>query len=120
MFEAFKRRDVEDYMGYFADDLTWVLPDGSRLDKNMHKSMRCDFVPLPDVNWYIEHMVSKGNIVVVEWTFTGTHKYEFLGIPATNKKVDVQGVSIFHIESGKVKLLKDYWNLGGLEKHLRE
>ena len=120
IFEAYKRRDIDDYISYFADDSIWVLPDGTRLDKNMHAGMRGDFAAFPDTNWYIEHMVSKGNIVVAEWTLIATHKGVFLGIPATNKKVEMQGVSIFQFESGKVKLYKDYWNLGGLEKHLRE
>lgn len=50
--------------------------------------------------------MSQGNTVVVEWTFTGTHKGEVLGIPATNKKVEIPGVWILVLEAGKVNLLK--------------
>ncbi len=68
----------------------------------------------------VDRMVSQGNTVVVEWTCTGTHKGEVLGIPATNKKVEIPGVWILVLEAGKVNLLKVYWNPRRLEQFLRE
>jgi predicted metal-dependent phosphoesterase TrpH len=47
-------------------------------------------------------MISQGNTVVVELTFTGTHK------EAPNKKIEIPFVEIFDFEAGKVKLHKEY------------
>jgi steroid delta-isomerase-like uncharacterized protein len=40
--------------------------------------------------------------VVVYWTFTGTHKGNFFGQPATNKSVKINGIDILRFENGKI------------------
>jgi steroid delta-isomerase-like uncharacterized protein len=43
----------------------------------------------PDARYRIESIAATGDEVVVRVRFTGTHRGEFLGIPATGRKVDV-------------------------------
>jgi predicted ester cyclase len=42
-------------------------------------------------------MVSQGNTVVAEATITGTHKGEYLGIPATGKSIELPFVHIYYL-----------------------
>jgi steroid delta-isomerase-like uncharacterized protein len=55
----------------------------------------------PDLHFAIDDMVVEGERVVVRWTFTGTHKGEFMGIPPTNKKITAWGIEIYRVVDGK-------------------
>ena len=56
-------------------------------------------------------MISKGNVVAVEILVEGTHKGEFLGIPATDKKIEIPIVWFIDFnEEGKIERVIDYWN----------
>jgi len=48
----------------------------------------------PDMKWTLLEQIAEGEKVVSRFTWKGTHKGEFMGIPATNKKVEVWGVVI--------------------------
>jgi steroid delta-isomerase-like uncharacterized protein len=56
----------------------------------------------PDVQMTIGDIFGEDEKIVAAWTFSGTHDGEFIGIPATHKKVSVDGVTIHHVADGKV------------------
>jgi steroid delta-isomerase-like uncharacterized protein len=71
----------------------------------------------PDIHWAVEEMVAEGDKVVTRFTWTGTHRGIFLGIPATGKSVSVKGVVIDQLEGGKMsnsRMLMD--SLGMLQQ----
>ena len=43
--------------------------------------------------------------VATAWIVEGTHEKEFSGIPATHKKFETVGISIFHFEGNKINEL---------------
>ena len=47
-------------------------------------------------------LFADGDIVVLRWTFRGTHTGEFNGIPATGRRVTTTGVDIFRMATGKI------------------
>ncbi len=62
----------------------------------------------PDIHFTIEEMIAEGDRVVVRITYTGTHQGEFLGVPATQRKVIVTGVEEARIEDGKI--VEESWH----------
>ena len=56
----------------------------------------------PDMHWVVDEMVASGDKVVTRFTWTGTHRGTFLGIPATGRGVSVKGVVIDRLEAGKM------------------
>ena len=44
------------------------------------------FSAFPDLNSSVEQLVAEGDVVVGVMTTTGTHRGEFMGIPASGKK----------------------------------
>src|ERR1700761_3758287 len=56
----------------------------------------------PDMPWGGEEMVAEEDKVVTRFTWTGTHRGTFLGVPATGKSVKVKGVVIDQLEGGKM------------------
>ncbi|HXX14822.1 MAG TPA: ester cyclase [Candidatus Eremiobacteraceae bacterium] len=71
---------------------------------------------LPDLKFTVDDTISEGNKLVVYWTIRGTHRGEFLGVPATNKKVAFSGITINLIGEGKILESTVVWDGLGLMK----
>ncbi len=56
----------------------------------------------PDLCQTFEDQIAEGNKVVSRVTFRGTHKGDFLGIPATGKEVVFSAILIDRFEEGKI------------------
>lgn len=67
--------------------------------KDVIGGMRAAF---PDIHWVMEEMIAEGDKVVSRFTWTGTHRATFLGIPPTDNKVTVKGVVIDRLADGKM------------------
>ena len=76
---------------------------GSAIGPEAYKRQVTRFVTaFPDLRFTIEDAVAENEKLVVAWTISGTHQGAFMGIPATNKKVSVEGITINHIVNGKI------------------
>ena len=62
----------------------------------------------PDIAMTIIHLLADGDKVVEHFQVRGTHTGEFIGIPATGKKVEFSGITIVRIANGK---LAERWNI---------
>jgi steroid delta-isomerase-like uncharacterized protein len=59
-------------------------------------------VAFPDLHWVVDEVVAEGDKVVSRFTWTGTHRATFLGIPSTGRRVTVKGVVIDRLADGKM------------------
>jgi steroid delta-isomerase-like uncharacterized protein len=46
----------------------------------------------PDLEWVTEDMVAEGDMVASRFTWRGTHRGPFLGVPATGRHITVTGM----------------------------
>lgn len=67
--------------------------------KNMNQPLLSAF---PDIRFTIKEIFEDGNKVVTVYDWEGSHLGEYQKIPATHKKITVQGVSIYEFENGKI------------------
>jgi steroid delta-isomerase-like uncharacterized protein len=51
----------------------------------------------PDLHFTIEDMVAEGEKIVYRYTLSGTHQNDFMGIPASGKRVQVTGIPIYRL-----------------------
>ena len=72
----------------------------------------------PDIKITIEDAFGADNSVVVRWSGVMTHTGDHLGIPATNKRVRVTGITIAQIENGKIVRGWDNWDQLALMQQL--
>ena len=56
----------------------------------------------PDIHWVVDETVASGDKVVTRFTWTGTHRGTFLGVPASGRSVNVKGVVIDRLVGGKM------------------
>lgn len=67
--------------------------------KDVIRMLRTGF---PDIHWAVEETIASGDKVVSRFKWTGTQQGEFLGIPASGRKVVVAGVVIDRLQNGKM------------------
>jgi steroid delta-isomerase-like uncharacterized protein len=56
----------------------------------------------PDIHWVIEEMLGEGEKVFSRFTWHGTHRSEFFGVPATGKRITVKGMVVDRVVAGKM------------------
>jgi len=76
------------------------------------------FAGYPDLHWTIEDTIAEKDKVVACWTISGTHKGDYLGVSATNKKISVDGMTVHHITNGKIMDSYVSWDIWGMMQQL--
>jgi hypothetical protein len=61
-----------------------------------------------DIEFTIINVFGQDENIVKQWSFKGKHTGSFFGIPATQKMVDVQGVTIVKMKDGKIAQEQDF------------
>lgn len=65
----------------------------------------------PDVQWHALDIVAQEDKVAVLWECTGTHKGDFMGIPATNKQFKTTFMNFYYFND-KGQITKDIAGVG--------
>jgi steroid delta-isomerase-like uncharacterized protein len=78
-------------------------PPGLEGLKAFIAGMRTSF---PDGHFSIDDQIAEGDKAVTRWTFHGTHKADFAGIPATGKRVTFSAINIHRVVDG---VIQDGW-----------
>ncbi len=56
----------------------------------------------PDLESCLDTVIAEADLVAVRFTFTGTHRGEYLGVPATDQRVTWSGISLFRVQDGRI------------------
>jgi len=59
--------------------------------------------PFPDLGYIFADIIAEGDIVFGRGIISGTHKGNFLGIPATNKRIHWTGTRLFRLKNLQVQ-----------------
>ena len=114
-----RRLEVVDALISPSHALNDPLSSDSQIGPKLYKQRVVEFTnSFPDCRFTIEDMIAEKGKVVASWTFCGTHKGEFRDIPATGKKVSVEGITIHLIASGKILDSYARWDALGLMRQL--
>jgi len=95
-----------------------ILTDSSVVPDAYKRQVSRFIVGIPDLRFTIEDIVDEKEKLAVAWTISGTHTGEFMGIPATNKKVYVEGITINHLVDGKIMDSYISWDTFGMMQQL--
>lgn len=88
----------------FTPDYVWHQP-GSAAPLAREKAdefMRTFFAAFPDYSHMIKDMIAEDDEVVTRFSFHGTHKGPYMGIPATGKEIMLTSIMISRITEGKI------------------
>jgi len=78
------------------------LPDSPLGAEGVKLKMHGIRSAFPDLHFFLDQLVSENNFVAARYHWTGTQKGAFDNIPATRKKVSVNGMDFYRIEDGKI------------------
>jgi steroid delta-isomerase-like uncharacterized protein len=103
--EVLNRGEIESAGKFFWEDMVEQVPlpgQGPGLNglKDVLRGLRSAF---PDMLWTVKEQIAEGDKVVTRFEWTGTHRSDFLGVPATGRGVKVWGMVIDRLEGGKIK-----------------
>jgi len=99
----------------FHDPVFPNLNAGIQNAKNHIEGCRRAF---PDLRITIDDTIAERNEVVLHWSARGTHKGQFLGMQPTNRKVTIDGTSIYRLEGSKIAESHANWNLASMMAQL--
>ena len=63
-----------------------------------------------NISFTIKDVFGQGDKLVKHWNFAGTHSGDFFGIPATGKKVSLDGVTLVRMSNGKIAEERDFFD----------
>ena len=72
----------------------------------------------PDWRMTVEDLIAGGDKTVARVRVTGTHKGEFMGVPATGTRVDVQLIDIMRFDSAG--LVSEHWGVADMLSLLQQ
>jgi steroid delta-isomerase-like uncharacterized protein len=114
-----RRLEVVDGLVSPSHALNDPIVSGSQIGPELYKRRVVEFTTsFPDLRFTIEDVIAEKGKAVVCWTFAGTHKAEFMKIPATGKKVSVEGITIHVIANGKILDSYARWDVLSLLRQL--
>lgn len=104
---------------FIAEDAAGNDPEFGVGRESFRKQWKQWITSFPDLNFEVKEIIAEGDRVVTRWHLTGTHTGpQFQGIPTSNKKVAVDGVSIDTIKDGIVLEGFDAWDSLGFRQQL--
>ena len=114
-----RRLEVVDALMSPSHALNDPLASDSQVGPKLYKRRVVELTKsFPDLRFTIEDMIAENGKVVVSWIISGTHKSEFMDIPATGRKVSVEGITIHLIANGKILDSYARWDPLGLLRQL--
>jgi steroid delta-isomerase-like uncharacterized protein len=72
----------------------------------------------PNLHVEVNDLIAEGDKVGARLTATGTHRGDFLGIPATGIRVTMKVINLYRLESGRIAEVYRSYDLLGLGQQL--
>ncbi|MGB8493474.1 MAG: ester cyclase [Candidatus Acidiferrum sp.] len=92
---------------------------GSQVGPEMYRRRIQEFSSsFPDLRFTLDDLIAEKEKVVAAWVMSATHKGDFMNIPATGKKVSVEGITIHYVRNGKILDSNARWDAVGLLRQL--
>lgn len=103
--EAFDAKKDADFIGAMADEVEWddmSQPQTSKGKADAQRFIKELSVAFPDYKSTTSSMIAVGDWVIVETSFSGTHKAPFFGAPPTKKTVASKQAQVMQFKDGKL------------------
>jgi steroid delta-isomerase-like uncharacterized protein len=108
--EVFNKHNLTALDKYYAPNVTQHNPRAGQ----GRQGFKQFFMPFfssafPDIHATIEHTIAENHVVLVFLNWTGTHKGEFQGMPATNKPINMRTADLFRIDTNGT--IVEHWDV---------
>lgn len=121
LLEAWNYHEVDEIAAFYAPDYEGTdiaegVPQKGR--EGIQKAFNRYFAAFPDLQFSKEKIIVQGDDVVLQWTANGTHRGPLLNIPASGRKINLRGVSIFVVKNRLICQGIHIWDLAGFLRNI--
>ena len=111
MYDLINAGDIDGFGDHLADDFIEheETPGLAPTREGVKAFFRMYLAAFPDLRMDAEDVLMSGEKVVARSRATGTHQGEFMGMPATDKRIDVQLIDILRF--GDDGLAHEHWGV---------
>lgn len=99
--DALNQGDLDGYLNLYTDDALlhgYGLEPGRDAIRQFYLGYLAAF---PDTHIALEDVIAAGDRVACRYRFTGTHRAEVMGVPATGRRVEIEGLTILRFRDGR-------------------
>ena len=121
IYAAISAHDIEKFLSFHTDDcIVEIVATGtvSRGKEEGRASLKRAFAAFPDVKLELISFFTSGNRQCEEAIMSGTHKGEYMGIPATGKSISLRIAYIRESREGKTCRVTQYSDYATLMRQL--
>ena len=104
----FAKKDLSGLEQYMHEDYIQHNPLVGQGSEGFKTFFQNWFDTVPDFTYELKNIIANDEYVWVYGAYIGTHKGDWLGIPATDKAYNFNAVDIFRISDGK---LAEHWDV---------
>ena len=101
---ALNARDLDGYLKRIDESYVGeseVSPEPVRGPAGARRTLEMMLAAFPDLRIEIEEILATGNHVITRARISATHQGNYLGIPATNRRVSWRGCNVVELRDGK-------------------
>lgn len=111
IYDRINGGDIEGFGSFLSDDFVEreELSGLEQTKEGVKALFHMYRAAFPDLNMDVEDLIVSGDKAVARVRATGTHQGEFLGMPATGRRVDVALVDIMRL--GDDGLVREHWGV---------
>jgi steroid delta-isomerase-like uncharacterized protein len=120
-WDAWNAHDVEGVVKQLDEKITWesdTLPAPIVGRDAYRQAMKMYLTAFPDLRFTVDRIFASGDVVVSQYTATGTHRGDLGGIAPTNRRGEIRGCTIVEYRNGKAIKVLGYWDSGRLLRQL--
>ena len=110
-YELISAGDIDGFGDLLRDDMVEheETPGFPQTKDGVKAFFNAYIAAFPDLRMHVEDVIASGDKVVARFRATGTNTGDFMGMPATGKSVDVQGIDIIRFgDDGKAA---EHWGV---------
>jgi steroid delta-isomerase-like uncharacterized protein len=78
------------------------------------ESYQALFATFPDWDYRSAQLIVDGDRVAEQFTVRATHTREFMGLPGSGRKFDIEGVRLFEMKDGLIAVERRFYDFTGL------
>ena len=119
-FDAFNAQALDVIDELFAPEYVLHMPGSPDVEgpDTLKQMVAGSLATLSEVVLTVDDMGAEGDKVATRWTLTAIHSGDFMGVPATNRRITMQGMIIDRFVEGRVVEGWDAFDMYGVMKQL--
>ena len=121
LVDAYNKRALDEFDALLTDDVVLVRDEEKAHGREEFKAVLNRLQrAFPDIQYRIDDTIVAGDRIVLRWQARGTHRGEYLGIPATGRPVSYTGITVYELQGERIARVWVAADLLSLLRRLRD